>query len=723
MDLTTAVLRRGIELLNGREQDKKSAAIAGIPKALAELGRTLSGGSDLFDLAQLPRTRLRSPLARARFLRQTNDDAWYEEAVMDGKTLPFPQPASELAAVDIQPAKVPDDEADKDTLLTRLESHGSLVPVSDRPGYDDLSVYQFFRLLAAVAQCGDSQMHLVAADLSGIQPFIHTGASWGALKTARARSFLLELLLRHFGREVTTAAGLCRAAILQVGGGRLLMLLPETAKVMPHELAVSVNDWLLKQAGGTIYLALADKEVTTAALVGKDFAGVWHKLGVRLDEAKAVKFRNKLNELLAVGTYKYSGDDECQACHRDDDFEPVEHTDQDTGLVRRLCPFCDTMFMLGRDLTEYKYVFGWKSEPADTAISLPGISGDKWYWVGGDHSKADYRWAVNRYEEKNGVWPWLRADWVFKPSPAEKGEKPDIADFPYLAEEAKGANRIGCLRMDVDNLGLVDDKLVSQGLPAFLAFSTAVEWFFATGVNECCRKQKRLVHVIFSGGDDLLIAGAWSDTTELLEELGTSFHRYATGSDLSVSAGLFLEHPAYPFYQLARQSAEALARAKNYQRSCLPDRYGCGSADGCGWREGNDCRRKGNVVMFYEPGRDEKIRSGPPPLVVTRLVLSWTQFFEQVCEPARGVRELLAVPGEPVFSRSVLRGLFNVADDWERDWPGWLNRVQWNLSRLRVVCKTAETRARLDSLGTYLRNPEALGSLRSVLTWLDLEQR
>ena len=72
---------------------------------------------------------------------------------------------------------------------------------------------------------------LFSMDLSGIQSFIYTIHSEGALSMLRSRSFYLEIVMEHMIDEILEAASLSRANTIYSGGGHCYMLLPNTNKI------------------------------------------------------------------------------------------------------------------------------------------------------------------------------------------------------------------------------------------------------------------------------------------------------------------------------------------------------------------------------------------------------------------------------------------------------------------------------------------------------------
>ena len=132
---------------------------------------------------------------------------------------------------------------DLNALMTILEGNLSTVPCKLN-GEDiyDISLYDNVKLTAALAGCkyfylkedeheDDKEYMLVSADISGIQNFIYTISSKGALKSLRGRSFYLEIISENIIDQILNKIGLCRANLLYSGGGHFYMLLPNTKQV------------------------------------------------------------------------------------------------------------------------------------------------------------------------------------------------------------------------------------------------------------------------------------------------------------------------------------------------------------------------------------------------------------------------------------------------------------------------------------------------------------
>ena len=155
--------------------------------------------------------------------------------------------------------------------LTVLEKFGTFVSVASIPSPDSVDsvvhsqtpVYDLFKTAAAIDDClktGESEEKflLVGCDFSGIQDTVYTITSKGALKTLRARSFMLELLTEHIIHEILTAVNAGRHAIIYSGGGGFGLLLPNKEKTasLISDFAERLNEWAFDEFSGRFYIAL-----------------------------------------------------------------------------------------------------------------------------------------------------------------------------------------------------------------------------------------------------------------------------------------------------------------------------------------------------------------------------------------------------------------------------------------------------------------------------------
>ena len=74
-------------------------------------------------------------------------------------------------------------------------------------------------------------------------------------------------------------------------------------------------------------------------------------------------------------------------------------------------------------------------------------------------------------------------------------------------------------------------------------------------------KRARKATIIYSGGDDVFIVGAWDDIIELSIDLKEKFQKY-TQKTLSISAGIGVYDASYPISAIAEETGEMESKSK-----------------------------------------------------------------------------------------------------------------------------------------------------------------
>lgn len=154
--------------------------------------------------------------------------------------------------------------------------------------------------------------------------------------------------------------------------------------------------------------------------------------------------------------------------------------------------------------------------------------------------------------------------------------------FEKFAQKAEGIKRIGVLRADVDNLGQTfvagfAGKYATLSRTA--ALSRQLSIFFKYYIRSILKNgeyhidgEKKLTErnatIVYSGGDDVFIVGAWNEVIELSIDLQEKFKKYTQGT-LSISSGIGIYECTYPIGAIANETGEMEAESKECLKKIL----------------------------------------------------------------------------------------------------------------------------------------------------------
>ncbi len=549
-------------------------------------------------------------------------------------------------------------------LLVLMESLLSFAP-SDNclERIPDISLFEHLRLTAAIASCmyihatetsekdfskrghtreADThrqldQFLLVAGDISGIQKFIYNITNQGALKSLRARSFYLEVMLEHILDDILVVAGgehgsLSRANIIYSGGGHFYLLLPNTERVKAdlNRVRFQLNQWFWDQFRGSLSFALGWESCTALDLMdpkapssGKRQARMktkWRALSQVLSKQKAQRFAclddNNFLELFEPDDTTWEGQ-ECVITQVDHHLvnyplAPGESEKQCNRLAAALHAF-------GRKLPNAKFlwvrqgvdeqVFAEQFKSQQTMLQSPllllpdllhpgrcavvqalqGVGPDK-DDLPEDEEQKIHGWLLQNQQPGRlySINRWvlskfLHANILVGQYYPKQDNLPDMPTFEELANASIGAKKLGVLRADVDNLGeLFTGRLPNEvyTFSRIAMLSKQLTLFFKLYINAICEgqlalnqdieatsllssgKKKRSAVIVYAGGDDLFIVGAWNQMLELAIDIRRCFDAF-TCSQLTLSAGLQVFDPNTPIKLMAEQTEQAEKKAKN----------------------------------------------------------------------------------------------------------------------------------------------------------------
>lgn len=625
--------------------------------------------------------------------------------------LPYPLPEAEAAPVDMETvrrflgerlAERPIEERSVNNLLRLLELSTVLIPSSaERP---DVSLYDEARLTAAAAAClslcaeesGASleelrerrSFLLVSGDLAGgIQQFIYTIPSKGALKSLRGRSFYLDVLLEHLADEILEACGLSRSCRLYTGGGHFYLLLPATEKVksLLASFEEETNRWMLEHFGSRLYLALAWAEGTGGDISGAAPGGVGGMFRAAYEILATKKLRRYSPEQLGMmfspdsGINKTrDGSRECGVCHTSSaDLAPYAPEYEKETLA---CEVCRNLFSMGEKMLKGDG-FLLSSEKRGNALPLPGYGRTLYLSAIPEGETPAREGRVRVYWKNRRGLPEEGANYLWLGDYATRDRSGQVVEFEALAKESGGTagiDRLGVLRADVDNLGAAfvagfPEEAASLARSATLSRQLSV--FFKRYMNDICagklapgekpfsllrekEASPRKVHIVYAGGDDLFLVGAWDELIELAVDIRRAFRKFTNGK-LTFSAGVGFFKPGVPIATMARETGRLEDAAKE-----------------------NDNPPKDSIALFGTPADT----SGGETEAEKPQRYHWDEFVDKVCgEKLAFLREnfsKVAEDGDKAKLPTGMSGFYKILELLREDGEIHLARFAYTLARL-----------------------------------------
>ena len=477
------------------------------------------------------------------------------------------------------------------SLLEILESELSYVPSStSKKEVPDISLYDHLKLTAGIALCikqylDDKQksyktvlfdrqedfyiekcFRLASLDISGIQKFIYTITSKNALRHLRARSFYLDLMMEHVTGELLDREGLCRANLIYSGGGHCYIILPATEKAEEifQDFLRELNKWFLNVYSTDLYIAGADAICSSNDLKNRpvgSYSQIYRHISEQMSEQKSHRYSaEQIRQLNTPGDDDHTR--ECSSCKRMGKID-----------AEGLCPVCASLKSLSASILYQDF---YSIEKADDPDDLPLPFGCT--LVSDTKESLTRRMAedvdfVRVYGKNRSFTGRKLAKRLFV------GDYSTGETFEEYAKDAKGIDRIGILRADVDNLGQAfvggfnnpanDDRYVTLSRTA--TFSRHMSMFFKMYINDILshpeftidgsKKTYRKITVVYSGGDDVFLAGAWDDIIEAAVDLRNDLKKYTEGT-LTISAGIGIYEEAYPISVMASEVADLEEKSK-----------------------------------------------------------------------------------------------------------------------------------------------------------------
>lgn len=500
-----------------------------------------------------------------------------------------------------------DPEKQFDTIFEICRMYLWCLPASARKEeIEDVSLFEHQKATAALAAClycyheekgtleeqvirskDDQKYLLFCGDISGIQSFIYQISSKGAYKTLKGRSLFIELLAEMLARKYIETFSLTPANILYASGGKFYLLLPNTDLVADElpKLKDSINHELFKRFNGDVYVRTGQEPLSKGDLTrqgDRTLSHIWDDLGRRLvfeDRRRYASLaRDHYDGLFDIGNKAKTAS--CAVCHSA--MHPKEEGPE------QKCQTCRKMEDIGRELGTASYiVMGDNGSTLDKKPAIELLGKHFWFVDSDDIERGGLSphhdclvWALN----STGFAKLARIESlsIINAAPMIAGGTHGFQkEFQEIANESEGVQRLGVLRMDVDSLG----KIFSQGLRDYqhskekdtyrfhsLGRITTMSWqlsfFFGAlvpGIIRGNKQWKERVTVVYSGGDDLFLLGAWHALPEAAFTISKKFGAFSCNNpSFTLSGGMVMTGGKFPIYKSAEMAGEAEVKAKKH---------------------------------------------------------------------------------------------------------------------------------------------------------------
>ncbi len=429
--------------------------------------------------------------------------------------------------------------------------------------------------------CTENAFILYSMDISGVQSFIYTIHSSQALKTLRSRSFYLEILMEHIIDEVLERVGLSRCNLIYSGGAHCYVLLPNTYAVLEtiSNIETEVNSWFIDSFGSGLFIAGGQAACSANALNNKT-EGSYSQLFVTMSrEISRKKLRRYSKSDLVRLNMKDDSDGtrECRVC-----------STVSTVNDNNLCPFCSSLIAISSDIMNAPYFCITK-----TKINGPQLPFGCYLKACYDVNEADgfgKETIENAITNDSGYVRCYSKNCMYVGADTAVmlyvGSYHSADHMEKLAEASEGINRIAVMRSDVDNLGhafvsgfnrkkdgtkylnILRTSALSRQLSIF--FKRNINYILANGsyaLNKANKQRNALI--VYSGGDDVFLIGAWNDVIGLSVDITDAFRRFTQGT-LTVSAGIGIYADTYPIALSAKEIEVLESASKSYPSGCSP---------------------------------------------------------------------------------------------------------------------------------------------------------
>lgn len=485
--------------------------------------------------------------------------------------------------------QIDDNKTFYNTTLDYLENYLTYVPaILSTDIKTNISWFDYLKIKTAIAYClnqsldektilewtqnsyqnkaslWDKELFLFfSIDLSGIQNFIYTIASKGALKTLRSRSFYLEIMMEHIIDELLTKFSLTRANVIYSGGCHCYLLLPHNDNVISTLKAfeTELNQWFINNFDISLFAAIAYVKTSANDLFNVDgkYIKIYKEISSELSYKKATRY--SASEIQLLNNLKTDDLRECRICRHSGRLNSNDE-----------CEICEALLHMSSNIINNDFFAVFKNDPQiKSSLKLPFnaclLSCDDNLIL-----KLQEKQLLKRvYTKNNNVLKDFETYKVWIGSYKEK-------DLSLYADSALGIKRIGILRADVDNLGATfangfknKENKIDTNIFKTAVLSRHLSLFFKFYINNIFANPTahiftnensiRNVNIVYSGGDDVFFIGSWNDVIDSYMDLKNTFDKYSDNS-LTLSGGIGIYQEGTPLSIMALETENLVEASK-----------------------------------------------------------------------------------------------------------------------------------------------------------------
>ncbi len=400
------------------------------------------------------------------------------------------------------------------------------------------------RLEAAISKCaaqsqGGQSLLLVSGDMSGIQPFLYQIVSSKAARNLKGRSCYLDLLCRAVVRSLLSALSLDEDHVVCESGGTFVLVAPCTADVKKElrNAVKHIEAKIFETHGTALSVAIDSVEISVDEARGgtTTLAQRWSEVFAKREVKKNAKCSSVI---AATGGYSRFFEPQQVTGDKTDAITGEDIADGDATKVKDIDD--ETKDLVVSKVNEKIMKLGEKLR----RDCKPDLVDDKYH--GDDFVIEPAGLGIKFYLKKGD------------------GEK-KVQTFEQMCENEDALERLGVLRMDVDNLGSKFQEYArTQSLAAYSALSYELDEFFKNHVEDLCDNHG--CYLLYGGGDDLFVVGEWRNVIKLAGNIQADFKQWAKdrNGDWSLSAGVAIVKAKYPIIEGAKESGEEEDNAKTH---------------------------------------------------------------------------------------------------------------------------------------------------------------